>query len=446
MLRTAAVREDVVDRPQCDISLFLAGDAIITQPWSHVTDPDFVRLVAEIRAADVAITNLETVIHEFKGYAQAESGGIHMASPPLVASELKWAGIDMVADANNHAFDYGSIGVLENLENVSKAGLVLAGSGRDLQEARAPRYMQVGNRKVALVSVASTFVSFGKASHSRSDMRGRPGINPLSRPSKTVITITRGLADLLGQISRLIGYQGERFIWSSFELFGVEFRVGETYDIEIGPRFLEKDLEGNLAAIRSAAKAADVVVLSLHAHHKMDGWLRSFAHQAINEGADVVFIQGPHHILGIELYDGHPIFYGMGDFVLQLEQIERLPAEFYEGLRLSDDATLEEARSVRAEGGTDPYPPERWAWESYGSTLCFVDGRVAQIRLLPLDLGFGQPLPNRGWPRYADARLGRSIMDEVQMRSSDLGTKIWFSPKENAGYVDLSRAPSDLPR
>ena len=58
-----------------EITLLLAGDALITRPWSHVREADFLGLIDEIRAADVAIVNLETVIHEFKGHAQADSGG-----------------------------------------------------------------------------------------------------------------------------------------------------------------------------------------------------------------------------------------------------------------------------------------------------------------------------------------------------------------------------------
>ncbi|MGH6894188.1 MAG: CapA family protein, partial [Dongiaceae bacterium] len=111
------------------LSLFLAGDAMITRPWSRVADQAFLDLVARMRAADVAIVNLETVIHEFQDYAQAQSGGAWMASPPAIAAELKWAGIDMLAHANNHAFDYGAGGILETLRHAAAAGLVLSGSG-----------------------------------------------------------------------------------------------------------------------------------------------------------------------------------------------------------------------------------------------------------------------------------------------------------------------------
>jgi len=71
-----------------DVSLLLAGDAQITRPWSHICDVSFLGLVDAIRAADVAIANLETVIHDFKGHAQADAGGVYMASPPLIAAEL----------------------------------------------------------------------------------------------------------------------------------------------------------------------------------------------------------------------------------------------------------------------------------------------------------------------------------------------------------------------
>ncbi len=435
-LQATLVRVDTDDRPECDISVFLAGDAIITQPWSHITVPTFLRLVDEIRAADVAVTNLETVIHEFRGYAQAQAGGVYMTSPPLIASELTWAGIDMVGHANDHTFDYGAIGVLENLDNVSRVGLVLAGSGRDLQEARAPRYMQVGDKTVALISAASSFVSFGKASRSRPDLHGRPGLNPLATTSEPVITITPRTAERLGQLARLVGRSGKRFEQRSFNKFGFKFRVGEAHGIEIGERVLENDLKGNLAAIRTGAETADIVVMSLHAHHDMPDWLSAFARRAIDEGADVILVHGPHYMLGVELYNGRPIFYGMGSFVFQNEQIERLPSEFYEAVGLGDDATPAEALSLRP--AARYYQSHRRAWESFASALCLVDDRIVEIRLIPLDLGFRQPLPERGRPRYADERLGRSIMDQVQQHSADFGTTILFSPEMNAGFIQLN--------
>jgi hypothetical protein len=71
------------------------------------------------------------------------------------------------------------MGVLENLENVGKAGIVLAGCGKDLQRARAAAYFRTSKGTVALVSTTSNFKDYGRASPSRPDLHGRPGLKPL---------------------------------------------------------------------------------------------------------------------------------------------------------------------------------------------------------------------------------------------------------------------------
>ena len=422
----------------CDTSIFLAGDSIITQPWSHITDPPFQRLISEIRAVDAAIVNLEMLIHEYRGYPQAESGGTHLAAPPEIATEMAWAGIDMVAHANNHTFDYGSIGVLENLENVAAAGLVLAGSGKDLQHARAPHYFKTTQKTVALVSAASTFASFGKASRSRPDMHGRPGLNPLTTTDNTFFLVPKDTADFLGSLSKFLGYQGGRFSYDSFNLLGIKFKIGDRFDVEYGKRIIKKDLEGNIQSITQAVDSADIVIMSLHVHHKMEEWLTRFSHQVIDAGVDIVFIHGPHRILGIEVYKEKLIFYGMGDFLFQSELVERLPTEAYERHGLGDDATPQDAIRVGSAGGTRSFPSDREVWESFAASLCFVNDEIAQVRLLPLDLGFGKPLPIRGRPRYADKKLGQSIIDQVKKRSEEFDTRIRYEEKENIGILTLN--------
>ena len=208
---------------------------------------------------------------------------------------------------------------------MTAAGLVLAGSGKDLQHARAPRYFKTANKTIGLVSAASTFVSFGKASRSRPDMHGRPGLNPLTTTDNTFFLVTRDTADILGSLSKFLGYQGGRFAYDSFNLFGIKFKVRNRYGVQYGKRIIKKDFDGNLQSIGEAVERADIVVMSLHVHHKMETWLTRFSHDVIDAGVDIVFIHGPHHILGIEVYKGKLIFYGMGDFLFQGELVERLP-------------------------------------------------------------------------------------------------------------------------
>jgi poly-gamma-glutamate capsule biosynthesis protein CapA/YwtB (metallophosphatase superfamily) len=383
-----------------DFSLFLAGDSIIVEPWSDVNDPSFLKLVDEIRSADAAITNLETVVHEFKGYPQADSGGIHMASPPRIASELAWAGFDMVANANNHAFDYGSIGVLETLDNVRKAGLEIAGSGEDLQRAREPAYFHGARGTVALVATASTYVGYGRAGPSRPEVHGRPGVNPLHVTHR------------------------KSFHFPGHVVMSIPWRT----------RIDPDDLKANLDAVRTARERADVVVFSLHEHGN-GKWLPPLAHQMIDAGADVFLTHGPHEIHGIEIYHCRPIFYGLGDFVYQAQYVRRVPTESYLSHRLKPDATFEDLTRRRETAGSWSQYKKEKVWEGMGTVVRFAKGKDVEVRLLPVDLGFALPVLERGRPGIADPGLGRKIIGDAAKRSKRFGTAIQYRESENTGRI-----------
>jgi poly-gamma-glutamate synthesis protein (capsule biosynthesis protein) len=416
-----------------ELRLFLAGDAMIFEPWSRVQDPAFDRLIAEMRAADASILNLETVIHEFKGHAQADSGGTYTAAPPAIAGELRWAGVDMVAHANNHAFDYGSIGILETLEHVAAAGLVLAGAGRDLQDARAPRFFDCGGRRVGLVAMASTYVRYGRASRSRPDLHGRPGLNPLEVTREDVIEVSPGLARVLRRIAELRGKPLDGAKPSGFRLFGRRFRAAEKTRRVAGRRAVPADAAANLDAVAQAARQADLTIASIHAHSQQR-WLTGFARDAFAAGADVVFCHGPHDVRGIELVDGKPVFYGLGDFVFQIDSIARFPAEAYEPLGLGDEATADDVWRAQPERSL---LRDRRAYEGCAAALRFRDGKLGEIRLLPLDLQFDARKPARGRPRWADPRQGREIIERIAERSEPYGTKIRFDTASNQGFVEI---------
>jgi poly-gamma-glutamate capsule biosynthesis protein CapA/YwtB (metallophosphatase superfamily) len=417
--------------PHQELSLLLAGDALITRPWAHVGDADFLGLVDEIRTADVAITNLETVIHEFKGYAQADSGGSYLASPPQIAKELKWAGFDMLVHANNHSFDYGPSGVLETIEHVARAGLILAGSGEDLQQARAPRYCHCDAGTVGLVAMASDFIPYGKASHARPDMRGRPGVNPLGLIDERAIFVPETTANRLKALVRSVGGRPKRR--------GVPFRLGwftvhpsVHFGASLRPWVAPADLDANLNAIGEAAANADIVVASVHAH-RQGPWLQVFARQAIERGAHVVFVHGPHHVLGIELWRDRPIFYSMGDFAFEVDHVARFPAEEYERVGLAPDAAFSDLQKVFA--GNKKLLRKRRAYEGFVASIAFDRGRATRIRLIPVDLQFNADRDRRGRPQLASPELGAEIMQTIAARSRQYRTEISYDAKANHGEV-----------
>lgn len=371
----AAGQGQAVARQDDGFSVFLAGDMIVMRPFADVEDPRFLDLVRRMRAADAAVVNLETLFHRFEGYPQADSGGTYMASKPEIAADLAWAGIDMAGTANNHSFDYGSTGVLENLKALRQAKILAAGTGEDLQQARAPRYFYHPKATVALVAAAATFTRYGKASRSRLDLPGRPGLNPLGGP---------------------------------------------------------KDWAPNLAAIREAVRNADFTIFSVHAH-RQGRWYRELAHQAIDAGADIVLTHGPHRIRGIEIYQDRPIFYSLGDFFYETYFIERLPSEIYDYYGLGDDATIEDLMELRV--ARVKRLKRRATWEGIGAIVKFKNRGLSGIDLVPLDLGIDKPPPEQGRPLVASPRRGREIIDVVKSRSEYFGTEIDYVASDNIGVI-----------
>src|SRR5712692_7151286 len=170
----------IYDAALGNFTVVATGDSIINRPLSVYKEQAFTDLVQLIKEADVGFTNLETLIHEFEVNPSVGSGGnTFMASHPKMLEELRWAGINLLSSANNHAYDYGEGGLLATIKNLEAAGLAYSGTGRNLSEARAPRYLDTARGRVALISVSSTFPNEGRAMEQRPDLQGHPGLNPL---------------------------------------------------------------------------------------------------------------------------------------------------------------------------------------------------------------------------------------------------------------------------
>ena len=121
----------------------------------------------------------------YPGRAYAVSA---LQADPIIAEELKWAGIDLVSAAYNHGLDWGLPGLLGTIESLDKAGLVHAGIGNNLEEAREPAYFESAAGRVAIISMSSGHHPYDSASPAKGPVRGRPGVNPLRIRQKYVVS------------------------------------------------------------------------------------------------------------------------------------------------------------------------------------------------------------------------------------------------------------------
>lgn len=412
-----------------DITMALTGDAIITRRLSAYEEPAFQRMLETIRGADLAFVNLEILLHRYEDdiIPASQSGGTYMAAHPRMAEELAWAGFDVVSMANNHTMDYSVGGMRSTLRAVEDAGLVGAGVGENLAEARSPGYAETAAGRVALISVASTFADHMRAGSQRMDVRGRPGLSPL-RHTRTY-TVPRAELDNLRRLREQLGLRGADAP-DRVGFLGNTFVAGDRPGVTTTPH--PGDVAEIAAAVKDAKRQANWVIVSSHSHEGAETrevpaqFVVEFAHAVIDAGADVFVAHGPHVLRGVEIYKGKPIFYSLGNFIFQNETVELQPADNYEGQELSYTALPSEFYDARERASGGGWPADPMYWEAVVAVPTFRGGQLTEILLHPVTLGHGLPRPQRGRPMLAGPELGRKIIGDLQRMSEPFGTRIEF--------------------
>lgn len=215
---------------------------------------------------DLRIVNLETAITVSGEWMPK---GINYRMHPANVACLSAAAIDCCTLANNHVLDWGEPGLIETLETLERAGIRVAGAGRNRAAAEAPAVLPVGGKGRVLV------FSMGMASS---------GVPPR---------------------------------WAAGAV-----RPGVDYL----PDLSQRSVEWISRRVEEVKRTTDIVVLSIHwganwGYDVADGE-RAFARAVIDTaGVDLVHGHSSHHPKGIEVYRGRLILYGCGDFINDYEGI-----------------------------------------------------------------------------------------------------------------------------
>jgi poly-gamma-glutamate synthesis protein (capsule biosynthesis protein) len=438
------VASDTGAQQQTDFTFALTGDSIITRKLSVYNEPAFTRIIELVRGADAAFTNLEMLFHDYEPYPSAASGGTYMRAEPALAKELVWAGFDMVARANNHSGDYGVLGMNLTTKYVAEAGLVQAGVGQSLNEAREAKFLETAKARVALISVSSTFPDSSRAGKTRGDVPARPGLNPLR--FETITTIQADDLDRLREIMAGVTGRPAPQARDGINFFGRRLVVGQTRGVRTEPN--KEDLTEIAAVVKNASGLADYTIVTIHAHEGgrertvPADFLVPFARAMVDAGADMFVGHGPHVLRGVEMYKGKPIMYSLGDFIFQNETLLRLPFENYEGVGLGANATagVNDFNDARYNFDKSGFPADRMIWEAVVAMPKFRGDRLVELALHPITLGFGKSRSVRGRPMFAEGELGQKILGDITKFSAEMGTKI--TVRNGIGYVELPSTSS----
>ncbi len=207
--------------------------------------------VTSFLKADLTIVNLESPLAE-KGTPTKGKDVVFKGTPKGINS-LKYAGIDIVALANNHALDFGLGSLNQTRALLKKAGIRFSGAGANKQEAYKPAIAKVGDLKVGFLSF-SDVIPFNSFPTSK-----LPGIAPARDPAK--------VASKIKSLSKKV------------HIVIVAFHWGKEY--EDYPTGKQKEL----------------------------------ATTSIDAGADLVLGHHPHVTQGIAEYKNRLIIYSLGNFV-----------------------------------------------------------------------------------------------------------------------------------
>jgi poly-gamma-glutamate capsule biosynthesis protein CapA/YwtB (metallophosphatase superfamily) len=423
----------------------VAGDCIVTRPLLPMVgvDKPFAEVVTLLRGADVAFGNLETSIVDLADTTGVPSGlsdDWAVRAEPDAALDLRALGFDVFGRANNHSTDWGSGGLLETGLWLEEAALVHAGVGATLAAARAPRYLETDAGRLGVVSMTTSPASaLAVALDAFGEVPARPGVHAV--PVRTTVVVTPEVMRALVAIRR--AHPEGDVAWlvqhiddggdppPVLEMYGRRFELGDEMGVYHEPD--EEALAGTLRAIRLASTHADVVVAAAHAHqgdsHPEDppAFLRDWAHAAIDHGADVVAISGPHRLGPVELHRGRPVIYGPGNF-LWSDMQEPAQRYFYDESRAMIRERFDDPAAV-----TDADLLDVLNEDSFGDDATFraILARVRlgpegleELRLHPVDLGRSEPPTRRGVPRSPSPEVAGSILDEVRAMSEPLGVAV----------------------
>lgn len=263
------------------LKMILTGDVNLV----NVTDPavPFRRVAAEFRAADIVFSNFECCLYDPPSGPAFESEGFY-APTGSGGEALKLAGIQAVGIANN--VNYGEAAINASIARLDQLGIPHTGAGANRAAARAPVIIERGGMRVGILQRTSVYwptnheagdnstgvaVIRGHTAYQLPLHKTRPEVPPCNRPGLPPIVVT----------------------WTD-------------------PQYLQW-FKDDVAAVRAKA---DLVVASCHwgLHQDVLQYMTEIAHAAVDAGADIVVGHGPHFSLPVEVYQGKPVFYGLGSF------------------------------------------------------------------------------------------------------------------------------------
>jgi poly-gamma-glutamate synthesis protein (capsule biosynthesis protein) len=311
----------------------------------------------------------------------------------------------------------------------------------------------------SLVSWATTFERNSPAADGLGAVRARPGASTLGY-TPVFLLPKEHLEQMRDLRDSLPGEWRPEFLMEFDQRVGLVTVLGKHYTVHPDPAaqppvgvHFEMDAQGwkeILRQVRQAKQTSDFTVAASHSHEPVNvtatppDFLPRLAREAIAEGADLVCGHGPHQLRGIEVVDGRPVFYSLGDFsymentraMVVRDEWERRAWRLVPDAPSLDPTVMTDAEYLEWSRVFGLFGDDIW-FESVVAVVEYGDtGRARRIELHPIELGNGGRDSLRGIPRLAAGDHGQRILDRLARLSAPLGTEIRLDPERGIGVIE----------
>ena len=250
--------------------LVAGGDTVLAR-WEHDLvsrngiDWPLAGVKRVLASADLALCNLECcVTRRGAPRDKDERCSFYYRARPEMLASLTGAGIDLVTAANNHGGDYGPVSAADTRAWCERAGLACAGVGPSPAEAERPVIVPVGSLLVGVAGLDTTSPRFVATD-------GNPGSSFAPEDGPDLAAFTEKMK-----------------------------RLG-----------------------RWAEGRCDLLILT---PHWGSNWVREtppvhreMARIAFAQGVDLILGHSAHRLQGVEIIDGKPVVYDMGNLLFDCD-------------------------------------------------------------------------------------------------------------------------------
>ena len=257
--------ELTVNQPKEDISLAFVGDIMFARNMAGVLSMDS----SPFAGVSNVTSNVDLLVINFENAAttseSAVKGDVPLKCSPDYVPLAKGNNNTIATLANNHVCDYGFDGMRDTIKHLNDAGISTIGAGENENDAHKAITTDIKGRNVTIINYMDS--------------------NNFAEYSYDALPYANGSSP---------GYSA--------------------YNSADAKKQIE-DARGN---------GSDLIVVCLHFGNEYslspNEDQQKIAHELIDYGADVVIGTHPHVAQGIEMYNGKPICYSLGNFMFDLSR------------------------------------------------------------------------------------------------------------------------------